>query len=85
MLDSKIMQGNALRYMRVSANKTLEQSAKVCNHKKTWLSEIEHGRKNVLFNDAKKLCSYYGYTLDDLSNMIDSEIARRSKLAENKE
>lgn len=79
MYDYNSLQGNALRYMRNTVGKTIEESAKACKHQKSWLSDIEHGRRNILFKDAKSLCHYYGYTLDELANMIDDSIARQSR------
>lgn len=79
-MDYKLIQGNVLRYMRGRSQKSLEESAKLCNHQRAWLSEIEHGRKNILFKDAKSLVTFYGYTLNEFGEMIDRELARESKI-----
>ena len=36
-----------------------------------WLSDIENGKKNIFFKDAKALCRIYGRTLDELSDLVD--------------
>ena len=36
---------------------------------KSWLSEIENGRKNVYFEDAKWLCNLYGVSLQHLADL----------------
>lgn len=36
-----------------------------------WLSEIENGRKNVYFEDAKWLCNLYGVSLQHSADLID--------------
>lgn len=65
-------QGKALRELRNKAGLTMLEVASKQGKTKSWLSEIENGRKNVYFEDAKWLCKLYGVTLQDLSDLIDN-------------
>lgn len=70
------IQGEAFRKARKQfTNYNLEEVATKMNRTKAWLSDIENGKKNVYFGDAKKLCNIYGCTVDDISHMID-ELSR---------
>lgn len=64
-------QGSAFREFRKRNNFTIEEVTNKLNKSKVWLSEIENGKKNIYFENAKKLCKLYGITLDDVSNLID--------------
>lgn len=64
-------QGKALRELRNKANYTMLEVAERRGKTKSWLSEIENGRKNVYFEDAKWLCNLYGVSLQHLADLID--------------
>lgn len=64
--------GKAFREIRISrTDYTVEVASSRLNKSKVWLSQIETGKKNIYFEDAKKLCSVYGCSLSDVSEMID--------------
>lgn len=64
--------GKAFREIRISrTDYTVEEAFSRLNKSKVWLSQIETGKKNIYFEDAKKLCSVYGCSLSDISEMID--------------
>lgn len=64
-------QGQALKELRNKANYTMLEVAERRGKTKSWLSEIENGRKNVYFEDAKWLCNLYGVSLQYLADLID--------------
>nr|DAW62006.1 MAG TPA: helix-turn-helix domain protein [Caudoviricetes sp.] len=64
--------GKAFRDMRTSrTDYTVEEASSRLNKSKVWLSQIETGKKNIYFEDAKKLCSIYGCSLSDVSDIMD--------------
>lgn len=65
-------QGLALRKFRKEADLTIAEVADKMQHAPMWLSDIENGKKNIFFKDAKNLCHIYGHTLDELSELIDN-------------
>lgn len=72
-MDNKFKgQGMALRDFRKENNLTIKEVAERMGHASMWLSDIEHGKKNIFFKDAKALCHIYGHTLDELSSLIDN-------------
>lgn len=62
--------GNALRHARISANKTLEESAKICGHTKAWLSDIERGSRRISFDEAMKLLYFYDADFDEIREIL---------------
>lgn len=64
-------QGKALRDLRKKANLTMQEVGNRCGKTKSWLSEIENGRKNIYFNDAKFLCKLYGVSLQEFVDLIN--------------
>lgn len=64
-------QGQALKELRNKDNYTMLEVAERRGKTKSWLSEIENGRKNVYFEDAKWLCNLYGVSLQYLADLID--------------
>lgn len=62
--------GKALRYARTKANKTLEESAKICGHTKAWLSDIERGSRRISFENAMKLLEFYNADFDEIREML---------------
>ena len=64
-------QGQVLKELRNKANYTMLEVAERMGKTKSWLSEIENGRKNVYFEDAKWLCNLYGVSLQYLADLID--------------
>mgnify|MGYP003375374676 CR=1 FL=1 len=66
------MQGMALREIRESkTNYNISEVASILGKTRVWLSEIETGKKDIFFKDAKALCKIYGCSLDDLSSKIE--------------
>lgn len=64
--------GIALRNLRTSnTDLGVSEVARKMNKSKDWLSQIETGKRKTYFDDAKKLCSIYGCSLSDISDMID--------------
>lgn len=64
--------GIALRNLRTSnTDLGVSEVAIKMNKSKAWLSQIETGKRNIYFDDAKKLCSIYDCSLSDISDMID--------------
>ena len=70
-LDNSIIVGRNVREIRKNLNLTQEEFAEKLNINAQFLSQIETGKKNIYFEDAKKLCSVYGCSLSDVSEMID--------------
>lgn len=66
-------QGIVLRDLRKQSNKTMQEVANLCGKAKSWISEIEHGRSRLYFDDAHRLCQIYGVTLQEFSKLIDEE------------
>lgn len=66
-----IAQGKSLRYFRQKANLTQEQVATKMGKQKVWLSQIETGKRNIYFDDAKELCNIYGIKISELGDEID--------------
>ena len=71
MVNKFECQGQALKELRNKANYTMLEVAERRGKTKSWLSEIENGRKNVYFEDAKWLCNLYGVSLQYLADLID--------------
>lgn len=63
--------GLAIRQLRIDAQKTLKESAKMCDNTKNWLTNIEMGRRRLSFPDAKVLCEFYGTDVNTLSQLSD--------------
>ena len=70
-MDENKKIGIALKSIRTAGGFTAEQSAKAIGHTSSWIFDIESGRRNVNFRDARALCYYYGVSVDYLSKMID--------------
>ena len=79
-------QGLALKEFRKDSGLTLAEVTDRLHHAPMWLSDIENGKKNIFFKDAKALCRIYpmrrktpcfsygecqGRTLDELSELVD--------------
>lgn len=64
-------QGLALKQFRKECGFTNQEVVDRVGKTKSWLSEIENGRKNVYFEDAKWLCNLYGVSLQHLADLID--------------
>lgn len=64
-------QGLALKQFRKESGLTLSDVTDRVHHAPMWLSDIENGKKNIFFKDAKALCMIYGRTLDELSALVD--------------
>ena len=64
-------QGLALKQFRKECGFTNQEVVdRVCKSP-MWLSDIENGKRNIFFKDAKALCRIYGRTLNELSELID--------------
>ncbi len=61
--------GQAMRMIRNRSGKTLAEAAGLCGHTRSWLSDIESGRRTLNFDDAMKLMSFYGSTMQALSDL----------------
>lgn len=70
-MNKFIYQGMAFRKFRKETPYSIRDVAKRMDKSPIWLSEIELGKKNVLLPDARKLCSIYNHTLDELCKWID--------------
>ena len=44
--------GQAMRMIRNRSGKTLAEAAGLCGHTRSWLSDIESGRRTLNFDDA---------------------------------
>lgn len=65
-------QGLALRKFRKENGMTIQEVVNKLGHAPMWLSDIENGKKNIFFKDAKALCKIYGHSLDELSDLMDN-------------
>lgn len=52
---------------------TQEELGKAVGKSKAWYVDIERGKNNLYFDDAKKLASILGFTLDELADFVSSE------------
>lgn len=64
-------QGLALKQFRKECGFTNQEVVDRVGKSPMWLSDIENGRKNVYFEDAKWLCNLYGVSLQHLVDLID--------------
>lgn len=70
------LQGKTLEIMRKKAHMTQADGARIFKHGRAWINEIEKGRMNISFKDAKKLVEHYGFSLNDydiLYNEVESK------------
>ena len=64
--------GISLRNLRTSnTDLGVSEVARKMNKSKDWLSQIETGKRKTYFDDVQELCSIYGCSLSDISDMID--------------
>lgn len=64
--------GIALRNLRTSnTDLGVSEVARKMNKSKVWLSQIETGKLNIYFDDAKELCKIYGIKISELGDEID--------------
>lgn len=64
--------GIALRNLRTSnTDLGVSEVARKMNKSKDWLSQIETGKRNIYFDDAKALCKIYGIKVSELGEEID--------------
>ena len=64
--------GIALRNLRTSnTDLGVSEVARKMNKSKVWLSQIETGKRNIYFDDAKALCKIYGVKVSELGEEID--------------
>ena len=64
-MDELKIQGKVLEMMRKKANMTQSDGARIFKHGRAWINEIEKGRMNISFRDAKRLVEHYGFNLND--------------------
>lgn len=65
-------QGQVLKKFRKECGFTNKEVVDRVGKSPMWLSDIENGKSNLFFKDAKKLCHIYGHTLDEFSELIDN-------------
>lgn len=63
--------GKALKLLRSNAGYSADDVAASLGHTSSWLYDIESGRRNINFRDARALCDFYGVSVDYLSKIID--------------
>ena len=64
--------GIALRNLRTNnTDLGVSEVARKMNKSKVWLSQIETGKRNSYFDDAKALCKIYGVKVSELGEEID--------------
>ena len=64
--------GIALRNLRTNnTDLGVSEVARKMNKSKVWLSQIETGKQNIYFEDAKALCKIYGVKVSELGEEID--------------
>ena len=64
--------GIALRNLRTNnTDLGVSEVARKMNKSKVWLSQIETGKRNIYFDDAKTLCKIYGVKVSELGEEID--------------
>ncbi len=71
--DFNIKLGLYLKNARKNKGMTQEELGKAVGKSKAWYVDIERGKNNLYFDDAKKLASVLGFTLDELANFVSSE------------
>ena len=64
-------QGQVLKKFRNECGFTNQEVVDRVGKSPMWLSDIDNGKKNIFFKDAKALCMIYGRTLDELSALVD--------------
>lgn len=65
-------QGQVLKKFRKECGFTNQEVVDRVGKSPMWLSDIENGKSNLFFKDAKTLCHIYGHTLDEFSELIDN-------------
>jgi transcriptional regulator with XRE-family HTH domain len=71
--DFNIKLGLYLKNARKNKAMTQEELGKAVGKSKAWYVDIERGKNNLYFDDAKKLAYVLGFTLDELANFVSSE------------
>ena len=76
--------GKALTTLRKRAKLTYKEVGEKFGKTTSWMSDIEKGRNNILFIDAKKLMTLYNSDLETLSKLYDQEIEDLRKTENNR-
>ncbi len=71
------IQGKALELLRKKANRTQEEGARLLGHGRSWLNDIEKGRMNISLSNGRKLIEFYGFNLNDFTE-IYNELQKRA-------
>ena len=68
--------GQSLSYLRSKTNLTYKEVGEKFGKSTSWMSDIEKGRNNILFTDAKKLMALYDSDLETLSKLYDVNLSQ---------
>lgn len=68
--------GQSLSYLRSKTNLTYKEVGEKFGKSTSWMSDIEKGRNNILFIDAKKLMALYDSDLETLSKLYDVNLSQ---------
>lgn len=68
--------GQSLSYLRSKTNLTYKEVGEKFGKSTSRMSDIEKGRNNILFTDAKKLMALYDSDLETLSKLYDVNLSQ---------
>ena len=77
---NKMTFGSLIRSLRTSDEISQTELAKKIGVSKQFLNDVEHNRKDVGFEFAKKLASALGYSIDPLLELLIKQKLKRQRL-----
>lgn len=78
-LDYMLAQGKTLAYMRNVSDMSIRAVSEKVGKSKSWLSDIETGRNDIMFRDCRTLVELYGFSMTQFMSMCDAEEKRIAK------
>ena len=64
--------GSAIRKLRMNRGISQEAFADLCNHHRTYISDIELGKRNVSLENIKHIADALGIKMSDLFEEVES-------------
>lgn len=69
--DFDVATGIVLKEARIDCGLKQFEVAKIVVKSRNWLSDIEHGKNAIFWNDLKELCNIYGITPSYVAEKVD--------------
>jgi DNA-binding XRE family transcriptional regulator len=70
--DFAIAVGLRFKEARKKKNLTQTEVGELVGHTKSWYVDIERGKNNIYFNDAKSICELLDIDIDDLATFASN-------------